>query len=99
MVMKPVGLAGRACRRRILVPVAAAGPAPPGSRGADAGAAHEFNIRMIRELAALAAGTSDAGFRPAGILLHQRALGIDNTPVYPLRAVPTVAIDEILPED
>jgi DNA polymerase-4 len=60
---------------------------------------HEFNIQVIRELAALATEHLTLAFGRQGFLLHQRALGIDNTPVYPPAAVPTVALDETLQED
>jgi DNA polymerase IV len=60
---------------------------------------HELNIRLIQELAALATEYLTLAFGRLGFLLHQRALGIDNTPVYPPAAVPTVALDETLPED
>ncbi|MBZ5497080.1 MAG: DNA polymerase IV [Acidobacteriia bacterium] len=59
----------------------------------------ELNIRIIRELAAMRLDHLVLAFGRLGFMLHQRALGIDNTPVYPPRAVPAVEEETVLAED
>jgi len=46
----------------------------------------ELNIRIIREVAAMQPEHLALAFGRFGFVLHQRALGIDDTPVYPPRA-------------
>jgi DNA polymerase IV len=59
----------------------------------------ELNIRLIRELAAMRLEHLTLAFGRLGFMLHQRALGIDDTPVYPPRAVPAVEEETVLAED
>ncbi len=59
----------------------------------------ELNIRLIRELAVMRLEHLVLAFGRLGFVLHQRALGIDDTPVYPPRAVPAVEADTVLAED
>jgi DNA polymerase-4 len=59
----------------------------------------ELNIRLIRELAFMKLDHLMLAFGRFGFVLHQRALGIDDTPVYPPRAVPAVEEESILAED
>jgi DNA polymerase-4 len=57
------------------------------------------SIRIIREIAAMEMEALTLAFGRLGLLLHQRALGIDDTPVYPRRAVPAVDVEKTLAED
>lgn len=59
----------------------------------------ELNIRLIRELAAMQLDHLTLAFGRLGFMLHQRALGIDDTPVYPPRAVPAEEEEAVLAED
>jgi len=59
----------------------------------------ELNIRLIRELAAIKLDHLTLAFGRLGFVLHQRALGIDDTPVYPPRTVPAVEEEIALAED
>ena len=59
----------------------------------------ELNIRIIRELAAMRVEHLLLAFGRFGFVLHQRALGVDNTPVYPPRALPAVEEEAVLAED
>jgi DNA polymerase IV len=59
----------------------------------------ELNIRLIRDLAVMRLEHLALAFGRLGFVLHQRALGIDDTPVYPPRAVPAVEEDVVLAED
>ncbi len=59
----------------------------------------ELNIRIIRELAAMSPDHLVLAFGRFGFVLHQRSLGIDDTPVYPPRAVPAVEEETVLAED
>jgi DNA polymerase-4 len=59
----------------------------------------ELNIRIIRELAVMRLEHLTLAFGRFGFVLHQRALGIDDTPVYPPRAVPAVEEDASLAGD
>ena len=59
----------------------------------------ELNILLVREVAALDMGTLRLVFGQQAYLIHQRALGIDPTPVYPPRMEPTVAEEIILSQD
>ena len=59
----------------------------------------ELNLRIIREVAAMQPEHLVLAFGRFGFVLHQRALGIDDTPVYPPRAVPSVEEEAILAED
>ena len=59
----------------------------------------ELNISLVREVAALDMGTLKLVFGRQAYVIHQRALGIDPTPVYPPRMEPTVAEEVTLPQD
>ncbi len=59
----------------------------------------ELNIRIIRDIAVMRLEQLTLAFGRLGFVLYQRALGIDNTPVYPERAVPAVDREKVLPED
>jgi len=59
----------------------------------------ELNIFLVREVAALDMGTLKLVFGRQAYVIHQRALGIDPTPVYPPRMEPTVAEEVTLPQD
>jgi DNA polymerase-4 len=59
----------------------------------------ELNITMVQEIAALDMGTLGLIFGRQASVIHQRALGIDPTPVYPPRMEPTVTEEVILPQD
>jgi DNA polymerase-4 len=59
----------------------------------------ELGITLVREVAALDMGALRLVFGRQASVIHQRALGIDPTPVYPPRMEPTVADEVTLPED
>jgi len=59
----------------------------------------ELNIQIVRDVAVMQLEHLTLAFGRLGFLLHQRALGIDNTPVYPARAIPAVEEEKILAED
>ena len=59
----------------------------------------ELNIRIIRDITLMKLEHLTLAFGPLGFVLYQRALGIDNTPVYPERAVPAVDQEKVLSED
>ena len=59
----------------------------------------ELNIFLVREVAVLDMGTLRLVFGRQASVIHQRALGIDPTPVYPPRMEPTVAEEITLPRD
>lgn len=59
----------------------------------------ELNITVIREIAAMEPAHLALAFGRFGVLLHQRALGIDRTPVSPPRHVPALEEEALLPED
>jgi DNA polymerase-4 len=59
----------------------------------------EFNIRLVRQLAGIAQGQLIAVFGKFGVLLHQQAMGIDETPVRPPCAKPFVLEERTLDED
>jgi len=59
----------------------------------------ELNIGIIRELAAVELEHLTLAFGRLGFVLHERALGIDNTPVYPPDATPAIDQEKTLPED
>ena len=50
----------------------------------------ELNITLVRELAALDMGNLRLIFGSQAFVIHQRALGIDPTPVYPPAMKPTI---------
>lgn len=59
----------------------------------------EFNIRQIRELADVPLSHLVIAFGAEGVRLHERALGIDPTPVYPPTAAPALLEEKMLKED
>ena len=59
----------------------------------------ELNITRIQELAALDIGSMKIIFGRQAYLIHQRALGIDPTPVYPAFERPIVGEEITLPQD
>ncbi|MBW1779658.1 MAG: DNA polymerase IV, partial [Deltaproteobacteria bacterium] len=59
----------------------------------------ELNIIRIRQLAALDMGRLTLIFGRQAHVIHQRALGIDPTPVYPLTRVPEIAEGITLPQE
>jgi DNA polymerase-4 len=59
----------------------------------------ELNIRIIRDITLMKLEHLTLAFGRLGFVLYQRALGIDNTPVYPARAVLSVDQEKVLPED
>jgi len=59
----------------------------------------ELGISLVREIAALDTGTLRLAFGRQASVIHQRALGIDPTPVYPPRRAPTIAEEATLPRD
>jgi DNA polymerase-4 len=59
----------------------------------------ELGITLVREVAALDTGTLRLVFGRQAYVIHQQALGIDPTPVYPPRMEPTVAEEITLPRD
>ena len=59
----------------------------------------DLNIRVIRDLAAMRAEHLSLAFGSYGFVLRERALGIDRTPVQPLRAIPSIELEKTLGED
>jgi DNA polymerase-4 len=59
----------------------------------------ELNIALVRELAALDLSGLKILFGREAYVIHQRALGIDPTPVFPTPARPTVGEEIVLTED
>ena len=63
------------------------------------GQLRELNIRIIQDIAAMRMEHLSLAFGRLGFLLHQRAQGIDPTPVVPVRSVPALELEKVLPED
>jgi DNA polymerase-4 len=59
----------------------------------------ELGIALVREVAALDMGTLRLVFGRQAYMIHQRAHGIDPTPVYPPCMEPAVAEEVTLPKD
>ena len=59
----------------------------------------DLNIRIIQDVAAMRLDLLTLAFGRFGFVLHQRAQGIDRTPVYPMRTVPALEQGRVLPED
>ncbi|MBN2032890.1 MAG: DNA polymerase IV [Deltaproteobacteria bacterium] len=59
----------------------------------------ELNITLVRQIALLDLGSLSLIFGRYAYVIHQRAFGIDPTPVYPPRAEPVVAEEMTLPGD
>jgi DNA polymerase-4 len=59
----------------------------------------ELNITLVREIAALDTGRLNLIFGRESYVIHQRALGIDPTPVYPPHREPSVSEEITLSQD
>jgi DNA polymerase IV len=59
----------------------------------------ELNIRIIHDLVQMKLEHLTFAFGRLGLVLFQHARGIDNTPVYPERAVPAIEQEKTLSED
>jgi len=59
----------------------------------------ELNISVVQEIAALDMDSLKLIFGRQAYMIHQRALGIDPTPVYPFHMEPTIAEEVILSQD
>jgi DNA polymerase-4 len=59
----------------------------------------DLSIRIIRDIAVMKPEHLDLAFGRLGFVLHQRALGIDSTPVHPKRVVPALEQEKVLPDD
>ena len=59
----------------------------------------DLNMRIIHDVAAMRLDLLTLAFGRFGFVLHQRAQGIDRTPVYPARTVPALEEGKVLPED
>ncbi len=59
----------------------------------------ELNISIVQEIAALDMDSLKLIFGKQGYVIHQRALGIDPTPVHPPRIKPTIAEEITLSQD
>jgi len=59
----------------------------------------DLNIRIIGDIAGMKPEHLALAFGRFGFVLYQRARGIDSTPVNPLRAVPVLELEKVLPED
>ena len=82
---------------RFLAPLAAA--RLPGVAGEVRRTLSDLNIQIVREIAEVGAGRLTMLFGRFGIVLHQRALGIDPTPVRVPDDKPAVAEETTLAED
>jgi DNA polymerase IV len=71
----------------------------PGIGPQTEGRLDDLNIRLIRDIAAMRLEHLALAFGRLGFVLHQRAQGIDSTPVVPARVVPALELEEVLPED
>ena len=71
----------------------------PGIGPQTEGQLKDLNIRVIRDITAMELHHFALAFGRLGFMLHQRALGIDSTPVNPMRAIPALEQETILPED
>jgi DNA polymerase-4 len=60
---------------------------------------NDLNIRIIHDVAAMRLDLLTLAFGRFGFVLHQRAQGIDRTPVYPMRTVPALEQGKVLSED
>ena len=57
---------------------------------------HDLNLRRVEEVAALAVPQLRLAFGPFALLLHQRAQGVDPSPVHPPKRSPEVAEEAFL---
>ena len=70
----------------------------PGVGPQTEGQLKDLNIRIIHDIAVMRLEHLALAFGRFGFVLHQRAQGIDRTPVNPLRAVPVLELEKVLPE-
>ncbi len=63
------------------------------------GLLQELNLRIIHDIAVMKLEHLTLALGRSGFSLHQHALGIDSTPVRPVRAVPAVDSEKTLAED
>jgi len=59
----------------------------------------DLNVRLIRDLVTISVENLQMVFGRFGLLLHQRAHGIDNRPVQPPKRAPEIIETETLPQD
>lgn len=59
----------------------------------------EFNVRLVRQLAAFSVMQLASVFGKRGVILHRQALGIDDRPVLPPASQPFILEEETLAED
>jgi len=59
----------------------------------------ELNITLVRQIVGLDMGSLKLVFGQQAYVIHQRALGIDPTPVFPPSTEPIVAEEATLPQD
>lgn len=71
----------------------------PGVGARTEGELRDLNIRIIRDLALMRPEQLVLVFGRYGFVLHQRANGIDPTPVYPVKSIPVLELETVLPED
>jgi DNA polymerase-4 len=71
----------------------------PGVGARTEGDLNDLNIRIIRDVALMKPEQLVLVFGRFGFILHQRANGIDPTPVYPMKAIPALEQEKVLPED
>ncbi len=71
----------------------------PGIGPQTEGQLKDLNIRIIHDIAVMKMEHLALAFGHLGFMLYQRAQGIDGTPVNPLRAVPALELEKVLPED
>jgi DNA polymerase IV len=71
----------------------------PGIGPQTEGQLKDLNIRIIRDIAAMRLEHLTLAFGRFGFVLHQRALGIDGSPVNPVCAIPALEEEKILPDD
>jgi DNA polymerase-4 len=71
----------------------------PGVGPQTEGQLKDLNIRIIHDIAAMELEHLALAFGRFGFVLYQRAQGIDRTPVNPLRALPVLELEKVLPED
>jgi DNA polymerase-4 len=71
----------------------------PGIGSQIEGQLKDLNIHIIQDIAAMKLEHLALAFGRFGFVLYQRARGIDRTPVKPLRALPAIELERVLPED
>jgi DNA polymerase IV len=59
----------------------------------------ELSIHLVRQVAALDMGSLTLVFGRQALVIHQRALGIDPTPVYPPQKEPVITEEIVLSQD